>query len=109
QPGAWRPSYMREIPIRLKLDEMDARVIPDLSASADIGVASEKQATVAPLHAVFREGSATPFVFLRTRSGWQRREIELGLANHVVAVVRSGLKQGDIVAAERPDTAKPPS
>jgi hypothetical protein len=109
KPGIWRPNYMREIPVRLKLDEMDSRVIPDLSASADIALASEKQAAIAPLHAVFREASSAPFVFVRTPSGWRRREIELGLSNHVSAVVRSGLKPGDVVATERPDQAAPPS
>lgn len=109
KPGAWRPNYMREIPIRLKLEQIDPRVIPDLSASTDILLASEKQATLAPLDAVFFEGTAKPFVFLRSSSGWQRREIELGLRNHVAAVVRAGVSPGDVVALERPASGKAPS
>jgi biotin carboxyl carrier protein len=109
KPGVWRPNYMREIAIRLKLEEIDPRVIPDLSASADVLLASEKQATLAPLDAVFFEGTAKPFVYLRTSSGWQRREIELGLRNHVAAVVRAGVSPGDVVAVERPATGKAPS
>lgn len=110
KPGAWRPNYMRELSVRLKLDAIDPRVIPDLSASADILLASEKQATLAPLNVVFRERSgAHPFVFLRTPSGWEQREIKLGLENHVTAVVRSGVAAGDVVAAERPQAGKPPS
>jgi len=109
KPGVWRPSYMREIPIRLKLEQIDPRVIPDLSASADVLLASEKQAMLAPLDAVFFEGTAKPFVFLQTSSGWQRREIELGLRNHVAAVVRAGVSPGDVVAVERPATGKAPS
>lgn len=108
RPGAWRPNFMREIPIRLKLEEIDPRVIPDLSASTDILLASEKQATLAPLDAVFFE-AAKPFVFLQTSSGWQRREIELGLRNHVAAVVRAGVSPGDVVARERAASGKPPS
>jgi len=109
KPGSWRPNFMREIAIRLKLEQIDPRVIPDLSASTDILLASEKQATLAPLDAVFFEGPAKPFVFLQTSSGWQRREIELGLRNHVVAVVRTGVSPGDVVALERPASGKPPS
>ena len=109
KPGSWRPNFMREIAIRLKLEQIDPRVIPDLSASTDILLASEKQATLAPLDAVFFEGPAKPFVFLQTSSGWQRREIELGLRNHVVAVVRAGVSPGDVVALERPASGKPPS
>jgi hypothetical protein len=109
KPGVWRPNYMREIPIRLKLDTIDARVIPDLSASADIVLTIEKQAAIAPLNAVFHDPQGAPFVFLRTPSGWESRRIELGLSNHIAVTVRSGLTPGDVVAAERPDTPKPPS
>jgi HlyD family secretion protein len=107
KPGVWRPSYMREIPIRLKLDQMDAKVIPDLSASTDVMIESVKQAAVVPLGAVVQEGAGTkPFVFLRGPSGWQQREVELGLRNNLVAAVRSGLAAGDVVALDRPGGAE---
>lgn len=41
-----RPNYMRQIPIRLKLDKVDPRILPDLSASAEVIVESEQQATL---------------------------------------------------------------
>jgi len=109
KPGVWRPTYMREIAIRLKFEQVDARVIPDLSASAEIVLAAEPHATVAPLGAVFRDGGANAFVFLQTPSGWQRREIAVGLQNHVAVAVRSGVSPGDVVAAERPSAGKAPS
>jgi len=58
---------MRQIPIRLKLDKVDPRVVPDMSASADVTLESEQQATLVPLGAVFHDGpAAKPFVFLRS-------------------------------------------
>jgi hypothetical protein len=70
-------------------------------------IESVKQATLVPLGAVFQEGSsAKPFVFLRASSGWQRREVELGIRNNLVAAVRSGLAAGDVVALDRPGTEK---
>jgi HlyD family secretion protein len=107
--GAWRPNYLRAIPVRLKLEQIDARVLPDLSASADIVLAAEQHATLAPLSAVFRDGAPKPFVFLRTATGWQRHEIEVGVRNHVAVAVRSGVSPGDVVAAEEPATGKAPS
>jgi len=109
KPGVWRPTYMREIAIRLKFEQVDARVIPDLSASADIVLAAEPHATIAPLAAVFRDSGPNAFVFLKTPSGWQRREIAVGLQNHVAVAVRSGVSPGDVVAAERPSAGKAPS
>src|SRR6266850_3439830 len=51
-----RPNFMRQIPIRLKLDKADPRVLPDLSASADVILETEQQAVLAPLAAVFHNG-----------------------------------------------------
>jgi HlyD family secretion protein len=109
KPAFWRPTFMREIPVRLKLEQADARVIPDLSASADILLTAETHATIVPLSALFQDGGAKPFVFLRTDATWVRREIETGLRNRVAAVVRSGVRPGDVVATERPAKGKAPS
>jgi hypothetical protein len=98
-----RPNFMREIPVRLKLDKMDSRVVPDLSASAEVILNSEQQATLAPLASIFQEGpAAKPFVLVRVANGWQKREVELGLKNSVFVAVRSGLSKGDVVALEAP-------
>jgi len=98
-----RPNFMREIPIRLKLDKMDSRVVPDLSASAEVILQSEQQATLAPLASIFQDGpAAKPFVLVRSANGWQKREVELGLKNGVFVAVRSGLSKGDVVALEAP-------
>ena len=103
KPGGWRPSYMREIPVKLKLDSMDPRVIPDLSASADVVLATERQAALAPRGAVFQDGAGgRPYVLLRTAGGFEPREVDLGLSNNIAVAVRSGLKPGDVIAAQRP-------
>jgi len=98
-----RPNFMREIPVRLKLDKMDSRIVPDLSASADVTLDSEQQAALAPLGSVFQDGpAAKPFVFVRSTNGWQKREVELGLRNNTSVAVRSGLANGDVVALDPP-------
>ncbi len=98
-----RPNFMREIPIRLKLDKTDTRAVPDLSASADVTLDSEQQATLAPLASIFQDGpAAKPFVLIRSANGWEKRVVELGLKNSVFVAVRSGLDKGDVVALEAP-------
>jgi multidrug efflux pump subunit AcrA (membrane-fusion protein) len=103
-PGGMRAAYVKEIPVILKLDQLDPRVIPDLSVSVDVELASEKQATVAPLSSIFQDGSGggSRFVFVRNGQDWERKEVQVGLTNNLVAAVRSGLTPGEIVAAERP-------
>ncbi|MEO7145870.1 MAG: HlyD family efflux transporter periplasmic adaptor subunit [Bryobacteraceae bacterium] len=105
KPGTFRASFVAEIPVRIKLDRLDPRVIPDLSVSADIVLAAEPKTTIAPLAAIFRDpGSrdSKPYVFLRGPAGWTRTEVELGLASNVAVSVRSGVKPGDRVALDPP-------
>ena len=62
-----------------------------------------KAPAVAPLESVFRDPSTQqPYVFVRSGDAWERRDVQLGLVNQVVAVVRSGLRPGDVLAAEVP-------
>ena len=104
KPGGARPTFVREVPIRIKLDQMDARVIPDLTVSADITVDQETaERTTVPAAAVFKEGElAKSYVMVKQPSGWEKREVTLGTANNVVAAVKTGLHPGEIVALDRP-------
>jgi hypothetical protein len=106
--GGFRASYVKEIPLTLKLEKLDPRVIPDLSVSADIVLAAEqKAAAIVPRTAIFGDSATSkPFVFVRNAAGWERREVELGLNNNTAAVVRSGVEKGAVIAAERPPTLK---
>jgi HlyD family secretion protein len=98
-----RASYVSEIPVRLKIDQakVDSRIIPDLTASAEIIINSETDTVITPRAAVFDEGGK-PVVFLQSPTGWVRRPIELGLMSNTSAAVRSGLRKGDVVALQRP-------
>ncbi len=98
-----RGSYLSEIPVRVKIDQakVDSRIIPDLTASAEVIINSEKDALIAPRAAVFAE-NGKPFVFVQGATGWIRKQIELGLESNTVVAVRAGLQKGDVVALQRP-------
>lgn len=100
--GGMRANYVREIPVRLRLDQMDPRIIPDLSASVDVILDSAEQPAVAPLAAVFTDSdSGQPYVYLREGNAWRRRDVELGLSNFLVTAVK-GLPSGAVVALDPP-------
>jgi multidrug resistance efflux pump len=99
--SSFRANWVSDIPIRLKLDRVESRIIPDLTASAEVIIQSEREAVIAPRAGVFEE-NGTPFVFLRGPSGWIRKDVEVGLSNHIGVTVRSGLRKGDIIALQRP-------
>jgi hypothetical protein len=50
---------------------------------------------------LFHEGGKT-LAYVKSASGWEKRPVELGLTNYIAAVVASGLREGEVVAAERP-------
>jgi len=101
-----RPDFVAQVPVRLTLEKQDPRVIPNLSVGADVILATEESEGIVPREAVFYDPeSQQPYAFVKTPDGWEKRELELGLSNHIAVAVRSGLSEGDIVAAEMPNGA----
>ena len=114
--GGFRATYLKVIPVMLKLDKIDDRVIPDLSVSADVVLEESAAANnvVAPLESLFPDSpvaapAAKSYVYVRDGEGpkaiWRRREVEVGLTSNTHAVIRSGLKAGEVVALDLPPSA----
>lgn len=100
--GGMRATYVREIPLLLKIDKMDPRIIPDLSCSVDVVIQEESEATIVPLAGVFEDQqTGKKIVYLKQGEAWNRREIEVGLESYLVASVK-GLKKGDVIALDKP-------
>ncbi len=99
-PSGQRPQYVRTVPLRIEMEARDERVIPNLTASADILLEREENTVVVPLECVFRDSEGKPHALAQDGGEWRRRDLELGLANHVEVAVHSGIKDGEIIAAE---------
>lgn len=104
-PGR-RGDYVAEVPVLIKLDGTDPRVIPTLSVSAEVIVRREPSTEIIPREAVFYDAEdGQPFAYLQTPSGWEKRDLELGVADNIAVAVRSGLSADEVVAAEMPPNA----
>ena len=99
--GGPRASFVKDVPVRLKLENSDPRVIPDLSVSCDVIIETEANATLAPKAAVFSDGSSN-YVFVKSGDGWEKRVVETGMEDHLSVVIRRGLRPGETVALEQP-------
>ena len=99
--STFRARYVGEIPVRIKLEKTDVRVIPDLTGSAEIVLSSERSTMVAPRSAVFAEEGGS-YVFVQGPEGWIKKKVELGMPSFTMISIRSGLQQGDVVALQRP-------
>ncbi|MBL8215867.1 MAG: HlyD family efflux transporter periplasmic adaptor subunit [Bryobacterales bacterium] len=95
--GGWRQNYyIRTVPVKLDILTVDNRVIPDLSAFADVAVESKADATMVPLGAV-RDEDGKKVVYVKKGEGFEKRPVTLGSANNTHAVVMAGLTAGEEV------------
>jgi len=99
--STFRAGYVGEIPIRIKVDASDPRLIPDLTGSAEVVMNSEKNTLLAPRSAVFEEAGGS-FVFVQGPEGWLKKKVDVGLSSFTSVAVRSGLQNGDVIALQRP-------
>ena len=99
--STFRAAYVGEIPVRIKIEKSDPRLIPDLTGSAEIVLSSEKNTLVAPRSAVFAEDGGH-YVYVDGPEGWIRKKVELGVTSFTTVAIRSGLQKGDVIAVQRP-------
>jgi hypothetical protein len=99
--STFRASYVGSIPVRVRIQKNDGRIIPDLTASSEIVIESQQNALLVPRSAIF-EQDGKPYVFVRGETAWDRKPIELGLSSNITAAVRAGLQKGDIIALQKP-------
>jgi HlyD family secretion protein len=93
----WRENYyIRRIPVRVEINGVDPRLIPDLSAFADVTLDRTDNAVVVP-RAALRQDQGKLFVEVKNGDSFERREVVAGVSNEVEAAITSGLSAGDEV------------
>ena len=95
--GYRQTNYIRNVPVRVEIIGTDRRLIPDLSASANVLLDQQPSAILVPRAAVVAENSKH-FVYVRKGSQFEKRAVELGPRNYTQQVVKSGVTQGEEVA-----------
>ncbi len=97
-------SFRRELSTTFSIDSDDSRIIPDLSASADVILESEGDVLLVPRAAIGRQdGQAFAYARMAGTAEFSKRIVELGLVTDGQAAVRSGLSEGEeiaVIAAE---------
>jgi hypothetical protein len=91
--------YIRQIPVRVAIAKQDARVIPDLSASADIQTSDPATGLIVPRQAV-AESSGKAVVYVRQDGEFTPRQVEIGGENNTHLAVTGGLHEGDEIAVD---------
>jgi RND family efflux transporter MFP subunit len=91
-------------PARATLKNLDPRLRPGMSATAEIVIDSQPGKLLIPLRASFVHADK-PAVYVQKGQKFQLRTIEVGKRNETDIVVLKGLREGETVALENPAEA----
>lgn len=99
-----REEWVRGIEIQITIKEHDQRIIPDLSASADIVLSEQPDQLIVPLSAIRHRDDGTTVVQVQEGERFRSREVQLGAMNATHAVVLGGLSESEVVALDEVPT-----
>jgi len=101
-PQAALKNGIKGFAARIQIKEIDARVRPGMTANISIPVATAENVLAVPLAAVFYEKDGK-FAYVKKGEVFERRPIQVGVADYFFAEVQQGLQSGDLIALELPE------
>ncbi len=107
QAPGWWTRYVKTFPIVFSIQGSDPRLIPDISASFDAEIEQAPDAVLAPRGAVVLQAGSNQagFVWVKEGDEVKARSVTLGPKNDTHWVIKSGLKENEIVALYPPKSA----
>jgi multidrug efflux pump subunit AcrA (membrane-fusion protein) len=91
----------KTFPARATLKQLDPRLRPGMSSTAEIVIESEPERLLLPVRASFMH-NGKPAVYVQKGDKFEIRQIEVGKRNDTDMVVVSGVNEGEVVALENP-------
>ncbi len=96
--GGRQQNFIRSIPVRVAIDGADPRLIPDLSAAADVLIGKEEEKTVLIPRGAIQEADGKTFVYVKQGNKFVQKEVKTGAMNPIQAAVISGVSDGEEIA-----------
>jgi multidrug efflux pump subunit AcrA (membrane-fusion protein) len=94
----------KTFPARATLKNLDDRLRPGMSSSAEIIIERQPNMLLIPIRSSF-DKDGKPAVYVQSGKDFTVRRIEVGRRNDEDIIVTSGLKEGEIVTLESPAEA----
>jgi multidrug resistance efflux pump len=94
-------SKIKIFPVKIRITGQSKKLLPGLTVSCKIIVSEIPNVTYIPLESLFRE-AGTEYVYLKSGSGFKRKEIKTGAINTDFAIVTEGLNEKDVIALSNP-------
>ena len=99
--GRPNPNTEKTFPARAQLKNLDSRLRPGMSSTAEVIIERQPAALLIPARASFSQ-NGKPAVYIQEGLQFHLRYIQIGKRNDEDLVVTSGLKEGDLVTLEDP-------
>ena len=90
---------VRNVAVRLVLETADSRVIPDLTASADVATSPPAAGLIVPREALGGSGGKT-IVYVKQGDAYLPREVEVAGTSNTEAAVVSGIQEGEEIVLQ---------
>jgi HlyD family secretion protein len=94
-------SKIKIFPVQISISGQSNKLLPGLTVSCRIIVSEIPGVLYIPLESLFRD-QAAEYVYLKSGSGFKRREIKTGAINTDFAIITEGLDENDLIALSDP-------
>ena len=100
-------NFIKHIPVRILIEDKDERILPDLSASADVQLSSGRRGVLVPREALRSEPGedAVQFVHVVDGGEYRKRRVFVQDVSDTEALIQSGLEPGERVLLSSLPTA----
>jgi multidrug efflux pump subunit AcrA (membrane-fusion protein) len=96
-----RGSDIKLFQVLVKLNSINKNIRPGMTTSNRILTHQEDNVLMAPLEAIFSKDSIS-YTYVKSGYSIEKRQVELGLANNEVVIIKKGLKENDVVYLNAP-------
>lgn len=94
-------SKIKIFPVQISISGESEKLLPGLTVSCRIIVNEVPEVLFIPLESLFRD-QAIEYVYLKSGSGFKRREIKTGAINTDFVIITEGLNENDLIALSDP-------
>jgi HlyD family secretion protein len=94
-------SKIKIFPVQIRISGHSKTLLPGLTVSCRIIVSEIPDVIYIPLESLFNE-QGTDYVYIKSGSGFKRRDIKTGAVNTDFAIVKEGLEENDLIALSNP-------
>jgi len=94
-------SKIKIFPVQITIDGQSKTLLPGLTVSCKIIVSEIPDVLYIPLESLFND-QGMDYVYIKSGSGFKRRDIKTGAINTDYAIVTEGLDENDLIALSNP-------